>query len=134
MWFHSLLASWKSGLSRSRRPQPRPARRGTRLTVEQLEDRCTPSTALGGGHSAVLLQVNIQYFEPPDPCIVSVQRMLPNGNVIQTPPDPCALQNAANVPLHDFIPPGALRGLLQSAQVNSSAFIVPVTTAVAETG
>jgi hypothetical protein len=108
-------------------------RSSVRLDVEQLEDRCTPATALGGGHSAVLLQVNIQ-FEPPDPCIVSVQQVLPNGNVIQTPPDPCAPQTAANVPLHDFIPPGALRGLLQSAQVNSSAFIVPVTTAVAETG
>jgi hypothetical protein len=112
-------------------------RSSVRLDVEQFEDRCTPTTlsfttALGGGHSAVLLQVNIQ--EPPDPCIVSVQQVLPNGNVIQTPPDPCALQTAANVPLHDFIPPGALRGLLQSAQVNSSAFIVPVTTAVAETG
>jgi hypothetical protein len=109
-----------------------------RLDVEQLEDRATPSTlpfttALGG-HSAVLLQVNIQYFEPPDPCIVSVRQVLPNGNVIQLPPDPCALQTAANVPLHDFIPPGALRGLLQSAQVNSSAFIGPVPTAVAETG
>ncbi|HBI45295.1 MAG TPA: hypothetical protein DDY78_20955 [Planctomycetales bacterium] len=39
MWFHSLLASWKSGLSRSRRPQPRPARRGARLVLERLEDR-----------------------------------------------------------------------------------------------
>jgi len=43
MWFHSLLASWKSGRSRGRRPQPRPARRGTRLFVEQLEDRALPS-------------------------------------------------------------------------------------------
>jgi hypothetical protein len=37
MWFHSLLASWKSGLSRSRRPQP--ARRGARLVLERIEDR-----------------------------------------------------------------------------------------------
>jgi len=44
MWFHSLLASWKSGRSRSRRPQPRPARRGTRLVMDHLEDRMLPST------------------------------------------------------------------------------------------
>ncbi len=43
MWFHSLFGSWKPGLSRSPRPQPRPARRGTRLFVEQLENRMLPS-------------------------------------------------------------------------------------------
>jgi predicted outer membrane repeat protein len=43
MWFHSLLASWKSGLSGSLRPQP--ARQGSfRPCLEALEDRCVPST------------------------------------------------------------------------------------------
>jgi predicted outer membrane repeat protein len=45
MWLHSLLASWKSGTSRRRRPQPRPARpRSFRPRLEALEDRCVPST------------------------------------------------------------------------------------------
>ncbi len=44
MWFRFLLASSKSGLSRSRRPQLRPARRGTCLVLEQLEDRMLPSS------------------------------------------------------------------------------------------
>ncbi len=37
MWLHSLRTSWKSGLSRSPRPRPRPTRRP--LTVESLERR-----------------------------------------------------------------------------------------------
>jgi len=45
MWLHSLLASWKAGLSRRRRPQPRPARpHSFRPRLEALEDRCVPST------------------------------------------------------------------------------------------
>jgi len=45
MWFHSLLASWRSGSSRRRRPQPRPARpRSFRPRLEALEDRYVPST------------------------------------------------------------------------------------------
>jgi fibronectin-binding autotransporter adhesin len=43
MWFHSLLASWKSGRSSSRRSCPRPAQRRTRLALEQLEDRLVPA-------------------------------------------------------------------------------------------
>jgi hypothetical protein len=43
MWFHSLLASWKSGHSRSRRPKPR----SFRPALEVLEDRCTPSSLSG---------------------------------------------------------------------------------------
>ena len=39
MWFHSLLTSRKSGPSRSRRAQPRPVRRATRLFLEPLEGR-----------------------------------------------------------------------------------------------
>jgi uncharacterized repeat protein (TIGR03803 family) len=39
MWLHSLLTSWKSGLSRS--PRPRSTRRC--LTLEPLESRLTPS-------------------------------------------------------------------------------------------
>jgi hypothetical protein len=42
MWFHSLLASWKSRRSRGRRPQP--ARRGARLILQHLEDRALPSS------------------------------------------------------------------------------------------
>jgi predicted outer membrane repeat protein len=43
MWFHSLLASWKSGLAHSRRRQAaRP--RSFRPRLEVLEDRCVPST------------------------------------------------------------------------------------------
>ena len=41
MWFQSLLASWKSALSRRPRSRPRPARR--RLTVKPLESRLMPS-------------------------------------------------------------------------------------------
>ena len=41
MWLHSLLPSWKSGLSRSPRPRQRPTRR--RLTLEPLESRLTLS-------------------------------------------------------------------------------------------
>ncbi len=45
MWFRSLLASWKSAFSRSRRPQPRPARRGSfRPRLEVLEDRLVPAS------------------------------------------------------------------------------------------
>ena len=58
MWFHSLLASWKSGLSRSRRPQPRPARRGTRLVLEHLEDRALPSSYSAASVSALIADIN----------------------------------------------------------------------------
>jgi hypothetical protein len=102
-----------------------------RPQLEQLEDRCTPASLsfiapLGHGNAAVSLAVTIQYPDHPgDPCFVSVQQVLPNGTINQTPTDPCAPQLFANVPLNQFIPPGALRGLLQSAGVNSSVFIVP---------
>jgi len=58
MWFHSLLASWKSGLSRSPRPQPRPARRGPRLTVEHLEDRALPSSYTAASVSDLIADIN----------------------------------------------------------------------------
>jgi len=41
MWFDSLLASWKSGLTGRRDPQP--LRRGRRPNLELLEDRTVPS-------------------------------------------------------------------------------------------
>jgi hypothetical protein len=102
-----------------------------RPRLEQLEDRCTPASLsfiapLGHGDAAVSLAVSIRYpLHPGDPCFVSVQQVLPNGTINLAPTDPCAPQTFANVPLNQFIPPGALRGLLQSAGVNSSAFIVP---------
>ncbi len=58
MWFHSLLASWQSGVWRSRRPQPRPARRGTRLTVERLEDRSLPSAYTAASVSDLIADIN----------------------------------------------------------------------------
>jgi hypothetical protein len=97
----------------------------------QLEDRCTPSVVnftahLGSGNSAVILFVTIQFGQSPgDPCHVSVIEKLPNGNTIAQPGDPCTPQHLANVPLHDFVPPGATRGLLEAAGVNSSMFIPP---------
>jgi hypothetical protein len=53
-----LFASMKSGLSRSRRPQPHPARRGTRLFVEQLEARALPSSYTAGSVSALITDIN----------------------------------------------------------------------------
>jgi hypothetical protein len=48
MWFDSLLASCRSGRSRSRRPKPSTASpRSFRPGVEVLEDRCTPSSLSG---------------------------------------------------------------------------------------
>jgi len=57
MWFHSLLASWKSGLSRRRRPKPQLARRGTRLVLEQLEDRSLPSSYSAANVSALIADI-----------------------------------------------------------------------------
>jgi fibronectin-binding autotransporter adhesin len=58
MWFHSLLASWKSARSRGRRPQPRPARRGSGLTLEHLEDRMLPSSYSAASVSALIADIN----------------------------------------------------------------------------
>ena len=58
MWLHSLFASWKSGLSRGRRPQSRPARRGPRLTWNVLEDRMVPSSFSAGSVSALIADIN----------------------------------------------------------------------------
>ena len=57
MWFRSLFASWKSGLSRSPRPQPRPARRGTRLVLEHLEDRTLPSSYTAASVSDLIADI-----------------------------------------------------------------------------
>ncbi len=107
-------------------------RSSLRPQLEQLEDRCTPASLsfvapLGQGNAAVSLAVLIQYpTAPGDPCFVSVQQVLPNGTINQmVPPTPVAPQLFANVPLNQIIPSGALLGLLQSAGVNSSVFIVP---------
>jgi hypothetical protein len=58
MWFHSLLASWKSGLSRSPRPCPQPARRRTRLVLEHLEDRALPSAYSAASVSALIADIS----------------------------------------------------------------------------
>ncbi len=57
MWFHSLLASWKSGRSHSRRPQPRPVCRGTPLILEHLEDRSLPSSYSAASVSALIADI-----------------------------------------------------------------------------
>ena len=104
-----------------------------RPTLEALEDRCTPSTlsftaALGGGHSAVVLQIDVQY--PPDPIapeILTVSRLLPNGVIQEFPPTPIYPPSPffPPAPVHDLYPPGPTRGWLQSADVSSSVFIPP---------
>jgi hypothetical protein len=58
MWFQSLLSSWNSGDSRSRRPQLRRARRGTRLALEHLEDRCLPSSYSAANVSQLIADIN----------------------------------------------------------------------------
>jgi hypothetical protein len=55
MWLHSLLASWKTGLSRSRRT--RPAHQGTRLVLEQLEDRLVPTNYSAANVSALIADI-----------------------------------------------------------------------------
>ena len=59
MWFPSLLASWTTGLSRSTRPQPRPLHRGTRLAVEQLEDRALPSAYTAYTAADLISDINL---------------------------------------------------------------------------
>jgi len=59
MWFHSLLASWKSGHSRSPRPQPRPACRARRLTLEHLEDRALLSNYSAASVSDLIADINL---------------------------------------------------------------------------
>jgi hypothetical protein len=106
-----------------------------RPTLEALEDRCTPSTvsftvALGGGHSAVSLLVNVQVSSNSiAPEIVTVSRLLPNGVIQAHSPNPIAPPNPAvpPQPLRDLFPPGPDRGLLQAVDVSSSVFIVPIT-------
>jgi hypothetical protein len=106
-----------------------------RPAMEALEDRCTPSTfsftaALGGGHSAVTLLVEVQH--PPNPIapeMVTIVRELPNGVVQEAPPNPCTPPNPGDPPpqIRDLFPPGPYRGWLQAADVSSSAFIVTIT-------
>jgi hypothetical protein len=102
--------------------------------VTQLEDHCTPASfsfwaGLGGGASAVHLFVFVEV--PPNPImaeVVTVSEFLPNGHVVTAPPNPCRIATnaiTANIPLHLLFDPGAARGLLEAAHVNSSAFIPP---------
>jgi hypothetical protein len=98
----------------------------------QLEDRCTPATfsaGLGGGASAVSLSVLVEV--PPNPImpeVVTVTMSLPNGGTVLYPPTPIRIATdaiGANMPLNVLFPPSPIRGLLQAADVNSSAFIPP---------
>ncbi len=57
MWFYSLLASRNSGRSRGPRPQPRPARRGTRLVLEHLEGRTLLSSYSAATVSALIADI-----------------------------------------------------------------------------
>jgi fibronectin-binding autotransporter adhesin len=57
-WLNSLAASWKSRFFRSRRPQPRPARRGTRLVLEHLEDRRLLTSFSAASVSALIADIN----------------------------------------------------------------------------
>jgi hypothetical protein len=107
-----------------------------RPTLETLEDRRTPTNffliaALGGGHSAVSLLVEVQ--APPTPIApetVAIIRELPNGVIQEAPPNPCTPPNPGDPPppIHELFPPGPYRGWLEAAGVSSDAFIVPVTT------
>jgi hypothetical protein len=103
-----------------------------RPQVTQLEDRCTPASfsfwaGLGGGASAVRLFVLVE--APPSsilPEVVTVTEFLPNGRFVTAPPNPCRIATnaiTANLPLHLLFDPSAVRGLLEAAHVNSSAFI-----------
>jgi hypothetical protein len=104
-----------------------------RPSLENLGDRCTPATfsftaALGGGHSAVSLLIDVQI--PPTPIapeIVEVSRLLPNGVLQEAPPNPCTPPSSGTPSaIHDLFPPGPYRGWLQAAGISSSVFIVPI--------
>ena len=56
MGFHSFLASRKSWRSRS--PRRQPARGGTRLSLEQLEDRALPSSYAAGSVHDLIVDMN----------------------------------------------------------------------------
>ena len=94
-----------------------------RPILEVLEDRPTPAAfsftaALGGGHSAVSLLIEVQ--TPPQPIApetVTIIRELPNVIIQEAPPNPCAPPNPGDPPppIHDLFPPGPYRGWLEEA-------------------
>jgi hypothetical protein len=106
-----------------------------RPTLEALEDRCTPATfsflaALGGGHSAISLLIDVQV--PPTPIApetVTISRLLPNEVIREFAPIRITPPNsfAPPPPIHDLFPPGAYRGWLRAAGVSGGEFIVPTT-------
>src|SRR5262245_36020781 len=103
----------------------------SRLRIERLEDRATPSAssfsaALGGGPSAVLLDVTVTAPTGDFPEIVAVSRMLPNGRVVEAPRQPIAPPNpiAPPVPIRELLPPGPLRGWFQAADISSNELII----------
>ena len=57
MWFHSLLTSPKSGPSRSKRAQPRPVRRVTRLFLEPLEGRALLTSYTAASVTALIADI-----------------------------------------------------------------------------
>jgi hypothetical protein len=91
----------------------------------QLEDRCVPTTLLGGGNSAVSLTLVVYPPNPVTPEMVVVTQVLPNGNTVVYPPTPVLIDPNAivpNMPMNMLFPPNPIRGLLTAANVNSSAF------------
>ncbi len=58
MWFKSFQTSWKSGPSRSRRPQPRPARRRTLPVLDEADDHILLSTYTAASVSDLIVDIN----------------------------------------------------------------------------
>jgi hypothetical protein len=103
-----------------------------RPQLTQLEDRCTPfsfSAWIGSGPSAVRLLVDVQIPQEPFRTeLVSITKFLPNGDTVAIPVEPTRIATnalTADIPMHDLFGPGAVRGLLEAAHVNSSLFIPP---------
>ena len=59
MWLHALLQRWRARLATKHRVRPPAARRrGTRLTLEQLEDRTVPSNFTAASVSDLIADIN----------------------------------------------------------------------------
>jgi hypothetical protein len=101
-----------------------PLQTGSSPTAFNAVDALFLDVAPGGGHSAVTLLIDVA------PEIVTISRLLPSGDIRDTPPSPLAPPNpiAPPSPIHDLVPPSAYRGCLQAADVSSDMFSAPITT------